>query len=385
MSAEAKTLWVPVGEVGEVRMGKQLSPASSRESDTQFPYLRVANVLDGRIDYSDVKFMSFDTLERKKYGLMPGDILLNEGQSLELVGRSAIYNGNPGAYCFQNTLIRFRGGPCVIPKYAQAIFAQWVNDGTFASVAKKTTSIAHLGGDRFAKIPFPLIPIAQQYRIARILDSVAESERSLQRVMEKKLKIRDGLLDSILGSYGEGGAADFVPCGEVIKMSGGFPLGQARPNPNGCYPIMSSGGLAGRGDRSITPGSAIVIGRVGEGAGSVHFTEGPVWVTDNALWVSRISPGWGAEFLAVYLRWRDLGKLRSQTGQPLITQGVINEIGVPRLKLDEQCKVVQICNAWDDELSKTRECLRKLRSVRSGIIGDLLSNGPRSHRSTVVA
>ncbi|TQL21240.1 restriction endonuclease subunit S [Streptomyces sp. SLBN-134] len=376
MLTDLEVDWVPVGKVGEVRMGKQLSPASSRESEIQFPYLRVANVLDGWIDYSDVNSMSFDALERKKYGLMPGDILLNEGQSLELVGRSAIYDGDPGVYCFQNTLIRFRGGARVIPEYAQAVFAQWLSDGTFASLAKKTTSIAHLGGDRFAKIPFPLIPVAQQSQIARILDSVVESERSLRRVMKKKLKIRDGLLDSILNFCEEGGKVDFVPCGEVIKMTGGAPLGQARPSSNGRYPIMSSGGLAGKGDRSITSGPAIVIGRVGEGAGSVHFAKGPVWVTDNALWVSRISPGWVAEFLAIYLRWRDLGKLRSQTGQPLITQGVINRIDIPRLKIDEQRKVVQICNVWDDEFSKSRECLRKLRSVRSGIIGDLLSSGP---------
>ncbi|GGV81326.1 hypothetical protein GCM10015535_21030 [Streptomyces gelaticus] len=193
MSAERGDIrWVPVGEVGEVRMGKQLSPASSQADGMHAPYLRVANVLDGRIDYSDVKTMSFSPSERQKYGLEPGDILLNEGQSLELVGRSAIYDGPPSEYFFQNTLIRFRSGPGVVPAYAREVFRSWLNDGTFASIAKKTTSVAHLGGDRFAKLAFPLASLVQQRRIVEILGAVTESERAAEVAIAKLRSVRSG-------------------------------------------------------------------------------------------------------------------------------------------------------------------------------------------------
>lgn len=92
--------WPEVRDVGDVRMGKQLSPAS-RDAAGQFPYLRVANVHLGRINYADVNTMGFTGKERKTYGLMPGDILLNEGQSLELVGRSAIYDRSEGSSVFR--------------------------------------------------------------------------------------------------------------------------------------------------------------------------------------------------------------------------------------------------------------------------------------------
>jgi len=135
--------WVPVGEVGEVRMGKQLSPAS-RAAGGQMPYLRVANVFEGRIDYTDVKAMGFSAAEKNNYLLRPGDILLNEGQeSLMVVGRSAVYDRDPDAFCFQNTLIRFRPGAMVLSEYAQAVFVKWRRSGVFASVAEKT-SISHL-------------------------------------------------------------------------------------------------------------------------------------------------------------------------------------------------------------------------------------------------
>jgi type I restriction enzyme S subunit len=70
------------------------------------PYLRVANVFDGWISTEDVLQMRFTDTEFQRYHLKTGDILLNEGQSLELVGRSAIYGGAPPKCCFQNTLVR---------------------------------------------------------------------------------------------------------------------------------------------------------------------------------------------------------------------------------------------------------------------------------------
>lgn len=52
---------------------------------TSRPYLRVANVFDGYIDFGDVLEMPFTESEQAIYSLKPNDILLNEGQSLELV------------------------------------------------------------------------------------------------------------------------------------------------------------------------------------------------------------------------------------------------------------------------------------------------------------
>ncbi|WP_247194716.1 hypothetical protein [Streptomyces scabiei] len=193
----AEIQWTEVRNVGDIRMGKQLSPAA-RNAPGQFPYLRVANVHLGRIDYADVNAMGFTRAERETYGLKPGDILLNEGQSLELVGRSAIYDGAEGEFCFQNTLIRFRAGADVLPAYAQVIFERWLAAGVFAAIAKQTTSIAHLGGDRFGALSFPLIPVAAQRRILDVIDSVAAMERAIATSITKLRRIRQGLASSLL-------------------------------------------------------------------------------------------------------------------------------------------------------------------------------------------
>lgn len=191
---------VPVEAVGEVRLGRQRSPAHET-GQYPMPYLRVANVFDGYIDYSDVLVMNFDPREQDVYGLRPGDILLNEGQSLELVGRSAIYDGPPGRYCFQNTLVRFRCNRDSIPAYCRAVFKLWLDIGRFTTIAKQTTSVAHLGADRFAKMAFPLPSAEEQQRIA---EALAQAERRAESEMQHADKLRllkAGLLADLLNGY----------------------------------------------------------------------------------------------------------------------------------------------------------------------------------------
>ena len=134
------------------------------------PYLRVANVFEDRIDTSDVQSMNFTPREHEIYGLQPADVLLNEGQSLELVGRAALYRGEVPGACFQNTLIRFRAYPAVLPAYALLVFRHYLHAGVFQRIARWTTSIAHLGAARLSAMPFPVPPLQEQQRIVDALD-----------------------------------------------------------------------------------------------------------------------------------------------------------------------------------------------------------------------
>lgn len=161
-------------------------------------YLRVANVFDGYIDYSDVNEMLFTESEEKIYFLRQGDILLNEGQSLELVGRSAIYNGPPDVHCYQNTLIRFRPSPRIRSDFAQQVFQYYLKTGVFAAVAARTTSIAHLGVERFASLRIPLPPISEQEAIATVLSAWDRAIERTTALIVAKDRLKQGLMQQLL-------------------------------------------------------------------------------------------------------------------------------------------------------------------------------------------
>lgn len=167
--------WVRVSDVGEVKLGRQRAPKHQNGMNMR-PYLRVANVFEDRLDLTDVLSMNFTPREFETFALRDQDILLNEGQSLHLVGRAAMYRGEIPGTCFQNTLVRFRAGPLVNPKFALTIFRGYMHTGKFQKIARWTTNIAHLGAQRFAEMPFPLPPLDEQHRI------VAEIEKQFTRL-----------------------------------------------------------------------------------------------------------------------------------------------------------------------------------------------------------
>lgn len=157
---------VKVMDAGEVQLGRQRAPKYQTGKHTR-PYIRVANVFEDRIDLLNLLSMDFDDSDYKTYLLRHGDILLNEGQSTELVGRPAMWRDELPACCFQNTLVRFRADPKrVEPEYALEVFLYYLRKGQFARISSKTSSVAHLGAGRFAEMPFPLPPLDLQQKYA---------------------------------------------------------------------------------------------------------------------------------------------------------------------------------------------------------------------------
>lgn len=168
-------VWAAVEQVGEVQLGRQRAP-QHHTGEYMRPYLRVANVFEDRIDVSDVLEMNFTPSEYETYQLKFGDILLNEGQSLELIGRPAMYRDEVPGACFQNTLVRFRAHAGLPASYALVVFLAYLHSQRFQRIGKHTTNIAHLGAGRFAALEFPLPSSAEMERI------VAEVEQRLSVV-----------------------------------------------------------------------------------------------------------------------------------------------------------------------------------------------------------
>ena len=157
---------MPVSATGRVQLGRQRAP-QHHDGPHMRPYLRVANVFEDRIDTTDLMKMNFAPDEFAAYRLEPGDILLNEGQSAELVGRPAMFRGEVENCCFTNTLVRYRAGPPVNRDFALLVFRWWLRTGAFQRIARITTNIAHLGAGRFGEMLMPIPPLEEQSEIVR--------------------------------------------------------------------------------------------------------------------------------------------------------------------------------------------------------------------------
>ena len=178
-------VWASLALIGEVRLGRQRSPKRAQGPHMR-PYLRAANVTWHGLDLSDVKEMDFSPNEQEIYRLHRGDILLAEASgSADEVGKPAIWDEQIEDCCFQNTLIRIRVFPEVVPY----LYYHLLSDARSGALgrAARGVGIHHLGAQRTESWVIALPPIAEQRRI------VAEVERRLSVIQQAEATVEANL------------------------------------------------------------------------------------------------------------------------------------------------------------------------------------------------
>ncbi len=139
-----------MSDIAELKMGRQKAPKYTKGVGLR-PYLSVANVGKLELVLGSVGKMDFTDMEFKRFRLIPGDILITEGDLISRfnVGRAAVFKGEIPDCCFQNTLIRLRPRKGLDVDYALLMLEGARLSGVFARAAK-TTTVTHLGLHRLS-------------------------------------------------------------------------------------------------------------------------------------------------------------------------------------------------------------------------------------------
>lgn len=208
-----------LGEAVEVTMGRQRSPTHA-VGEHILPYLRAANVKDGRLQLDSVFDMNFSPAEQATFSLRPGDVLVTEGcGSIGQLGAAARWDGEiGGTVCFQNTLLRLRAVQGVTdPGFVDVWARHAFSSGIFAAVASGT-NIFHIGSTQAKQIPFVLPPLAEQRRIAELAGAVDHVERLAATLAEEADSARAAFEESSL-PMGQPHAT--APLGDIAEVVSG--------------------------------------------------------------------------------------------------------------------------------------------------------------------
>jgi type I restriction enzyme S subunit len=165
---------VRLSDVAEQCLGKMLD--AKKNKGRLLPYLRNPNVRWLHVDTSDLQEMPFEDHELERYGLREGDVLVCEGGE---AGRAAIWDGHLPDVKFQKAIHRIRTGPELFNRYLVHRLMADYHSGRLADYYTGAT-IKHLTGQDLARLEFPLPPLAEQRRIAEVLDR-AEALRAKRR------------------------------------------------------------------------------------------------------------------------------------------------------------------------------------------------------------
>ena len=142
-----------------------------------------------------------------------------------------------------------------------------------------------------------------------------------------------------------------------------FKNGKSKPKESGLYPVYGGNGIIDFVNEYNNE-NVIPIGRVGAYCGSLYRELGKCWISDNAIAAkSKISCNMYTYYLLTDLK---LNERSEGTGQPLITQGLLNSIAIPRPKSELIFEFEKYANklfAREDIIEKETQKLEELKDL----------------------
>ena len=185
----------------------------------------------------------------------------------------------------------------------------------------------------------PLPELEEQRKIAKILTGIENISFARQQQLAKldelvKARFVEMFGDPHINSKGFPTKKGL----ELFKISNGKAIASSRRFDNG-IPAYGGNGISYHTDDVLCEKDTIVIGRVGFQSGNVHLAKGPVWVTDNAMYISEIYDNdLNLTFLCEmmehidFTKYQDAGDLKKVTQQPFMEMGYI----IPSKKLQNE-------------------------------------------------
>ena len=170
----------PVAELGthaDVEGGVQVS-AKRSTLPIELPYLRVANVMRGQLNLSEIKLIRVTASEARRTTLAQGDILVVEGHgNPNEIGRAAVWDGSIEECTHQNHLIRVRPHlSSLVSEYVETFLNSNVGRKILIQNGKTTSGLNTISTRNVKDVRLPLPPTHLQFIFAdqvQRLDSLA--------------------------------------------------------------------------------------------------------------------------------------------------------------------------------------------------------------------
>lgn len=154
-------------------------------SEAGVAYVRMYNIQDGQLILNDLQRLDVTESELAKYGLRPGDVLLNRVNSRELVGKSALVSECLEPMVYEAMNIRLRCKPQLVnPAYLNLVLRAPSSRSRLVDDSKQAVGQASINQGEVARMPIRLPSLANQLRIVKRVDHL------LQRCDDLEAKLR---------------------------------------------------------------------------------------------------------------------------------------------------------------------------------------------------
>ncbi|MDC0467527.1 restriction endonuclease subunit S [Bacteroidia bacterium] len=360
------------------------------EVENQYPLMKMGNIDRGTFKFKKIEYIASD-LPDEKDRLKFGDVLFNTRNTLDLVGKVAIWKDELNKAYFNSNLMRFEFDQNQI---ASNFFFNYLintkqNVDQLRAIAIGTTSVAAIYTRDLINIKLIKPSLTEQKAIAKVLSDTDALIQALEKKIAKKKLIKKGVMQKLLTPK-EGW--DYIRLGDITTMnSGGTPTTTVSKYYGGNIVWVSISDISDSGkyisnslkkisDEGLTNSSARLF-KSGTVLLAMYASIGKCCIATNDVTTSQAILGITTskellnEYLYYYLIYKvnDLISQGQQGTQSNLNKGIVEDYQIHLPKTDTQKQIAQTLSDMDKELEFLEQKLSKYQLAKQGMMQQLLT------------
>ncbi len=310
--------------------------------DGGFPITRIETIANDKFNRDRMGYAGVTDISKcESYVLEDGDLLMSHINSVQYLGRTVLYVKEADETIIHGmNLLRLKARRDVInPAYARYCFYGYPFKNQIGKITKKSVNQASFAVKDLKQIKIEVPSLSEQDKIVKILDK-------LKKIIEMRNDELATLEDLIKSQFAEmfGDPLKNEKCLPTVSGEALFKLSNGKALPNNKrfdtgVPVYGGNGISWYTDEILCDYDTIIVGRVGFQSGNVRLAKAPLWVTDNAMYISSInSRECDIRYLCAlmehidFTRYQDAGDLKKITQRPFMQMHYL----MPPLPLQKQ-------------------------------------------------
>jgi len=184
---------IPLKNLSIIQSGLTLGKNYIGRELVEYPYLRVANVQDGRLDLSQIKTVLITEEEVARCTLQDGDVLMTEGGDPDKLGRGCVWEDQIKPCLHQNHIFAVRpNSDRLLPYFLAALLTSQYAKTYFLRTAKQTTNLASTNKTTIGQFSVLLPSLEEQREILGVLESkTAQVQQAITHTQSQIALVRE--------------------------------------------------------------------------------------------------------------------------------------------------------------------------------------------------
>lgn len=349
-------------------------------SDTGAIFLGISNFNNGRLDFSDIRYISEDDLPKWTKRVIPqkNDIVFSYEATLNLY--AIIPEGFRGCLGRRMALLRVDETKADY----KFLYYYFYSDAWRATVNENIVLGATV--DRIPLIKFPdfpveLPPLETQHRIADILsayDDLIENNQKQIKLLEEAAQrlYKEWFVDLRFPGHENTKIVDGVPEGwsrgllkELISVNYGKDHKKAPDDGN--IPVYGSGGLMRKCNKSLFSGEAVLIPRKGS-LNNIMYVDETFWTVDTMFYATMKQPH-TAIFVYFFVKAFDMYSMNVGAAVPSMTTKILDAMDVVIPDKETLEKFDKCAKTYFNKIKTLKGQNERLKTARNLLLPKLMN------------